>query len=228
MKARSLLEDLDQYLGSLWLTVEKLYAGQTREVPFHGWHHVKFVAVNTRRFAAELGADRVRTEIAALVHDVNYLVAARSDAADGRALRRRILAAVGMTGHTISTIEDIVVSAETQSRSKDISPEAMALSDADTLFKALPITPVMLASLYMRETGSSLRELAEKIVGEQVPLRDNGIYFYSASAKRKYERWGDVNLALWTSILDALDDVSVMELVQEVAKYTEIAAEQPS
>jgi uncharacterized protein len=225
MKARLLLEDLDQYLDSLWLTMEKLYAGQTREVPFHGWHHVKFVAVNARRFAAELSADRVRAEIAGLVHDVNYLVAARSDAADGRALRFKILAGAGMARPEISVIEDIVVSAETQSRGKDISPEAMALSDADTLFKALPITPVVLAPLYMRETGSSLRELAEKIVGEQVPLRDNGIYFYSESAKRKYERWGDVNLALWASILDALDDASVMELVQDVAKYTEIAAE---
>jgi uncharacterized protein len=225
MKARLLVADLGDYLDSLWLTMEKLYALQTREVPFHGWHHVKFVAVNARRFAIELGADMVRTEIAALVHDVNYLVAARSDAADGETLRHDILAEVGMTNYAISTIEDIVVTAETQSRGKDISPEAMALSDADTLFKALPITPVVLAPLYMRETGSSLRELAEKIVGEQVPLRDNGIYFYSDSAKKKYERSGDINLELWTSILDALDDVSVIELVQEVAKYTKITAE---
>lgn len=187
-------KDLRQYLGSVWLTMEELYAGQTREVPFHGWHHVRFVAVNAGRFAAELGADAVQAEIAGLVHDVNYLVTNRSHAADGRVLRQRVLTMVGMAEDDIAAIEDIVVTAETHSRGKDLSPEAMALSDADTLFKALPITPVILAPLYIRETGMSLRELAEKIVGEQVPLRDNGIYFYSDSAKQKYAQWADANL----------------------------------
>jgi uncharacterized protein len=218
-------EDLREYLGSLWLTMEDLYAGQTEEVPFHGWHHVKFVAVNARRFAKELTADVALSEIAALVHDVNYLVATRSDASGGRVLRRKILHDVGMSEDLIEAIEDIVITAETRSRGRNISKEAMALSDADTLFKALPITPVILAPLYMRETGRSLRELAEKIVGEQVPLRENGIYFYSDSAKRRYEHWGDVNLALWTCIQDSLDDKSVVEVVDEVVKFTGIQGE---
>ncbi len=145
-------KDLRQYLGSVWVTMEDLYAGQTKEVPFHGWHHVKFVAVNARRFAAELGADAVQAEIAGLVHDVNYLVANRSDAADGRVLRQRILTTVGMAEDAIAAIEDIVVAAETHSRGRDISPEAMALSDADTLFKALPITQL-----------SSLRCICERL-----------------------------------------------------------------
>jgi uncharacterized protein len=218
-------KDLRQYLGSVWLTMEDLYAGQTREVPFHGWHHVKFVAVNAGRFAAELGADAVQAEIAGLVHDVNYLVTNRSDAADGRVLRQRLLTTVGIAEDAIAAIEDIVVTAETHSRGRDISPEAMALSDADTLFKALPITPVILAPLYMRETGLSLRELAEKIVGEQIPLRDSGIYFYSDSAKRKYEQWADANLNLWNCILDSLDDASVKQVVDDVAQYTEISSQ---
>jgi uncharacterized protein len=99
----------------------------------------------------------------------------------------------------------------------------MALSDADTLFKALPITPVVLAPLYMRETGKTLRELADKIVGEQVPLRDDGIYFYSDSAKKKYESWGETNLALWVGIRDALDDPSVLDLIEQVGQYTKIS-----
>jgi uncharacterized protein len=130
-----------------------------------------------------------------------------------------------MAEDSIAAIEDVVVTAETHSRSRDISPEAMALSDADTLFKALPITPVILAPLYMRETGMSLRELAEKIVGEQVPLRDSGIYFYSDSAKRKYAQWADANLTLWSCILDSLDDASVLQVVDDVAKYTKISSQ---
>jgi uncharacterized protein len=64
-----------------------------------------------------------------------------------------------------------------------------------------------------------------KIVAEQVPLKDDGIYFYSESAKKRYESWGDANLALWTCILDALEDPSVVDLIAQVEKYTQIPRE---
>jgi uncharacterized protein len=183
------------------------------------------VASKARSFAEELGADVATVEIAALVHDVNYLVAARGDASVGTCLRSSILRDAGLDQQSISLIEDTIVTSETHARGRDMSREAMALSDADTLFKALPITPVVLAPLYMRETGRSVRELAEKIVDEQVPLRDDGIYFYSESAKKKYESWGDANLTLWSCILEALDDPSVVELIEQVGKYTRIPRE---
>jgi uncharacterized protein len=214
--------DLRGYITPTWDAITGLYAKQTREIPFHGLHHVSFVARNAGRFAEELGADVAAAEIAALVHDVNYLVAARSETSVGTRLRSEILQNVGLDQDSISMIEEIVTTAATQVRGPHISREAMALSDADTLFKALPITPVILAPLYMRETGSSVRDLAEKIVGEQVPLRDNNIYFYAASAKEKYERWGNANLMLWSCILESLDDPSVTELIEQVGKYTKI------
>jgi uncharacterized protein len=225
MKGPLMVEDLSEYIRSVWLAMESLYSESSCEMPFHGWHHVKFVATNARFFAHELEADGAKCEIAALVHDVNYLVSAQSNATAGEQLRRVILRDVGLSDAEIASIEEIVITAETQVRDEDISREAMALSDADTLFKALPITPVVLAPLYMRETGRTLRQLAEKIVSEQIPLRDNGIYFYSESAKKKYEQWGDVNLALWSSILDGLDDPSVLEVVQEVSRYTGITGQ---
>ena len=216
--------DLHRFVGPAWKVMEDLYADQTREVPFHGWHHVSFVAHNARKFAEELGADAATAEIAGLVHDVNYLVAARGGASVGTPLRARALRDIGLDADSVKIIDEIVITAETHSRGQDLSPEAMALSDADTLFKALPITPVILAPLYMRETGRSLRDLAEKIVSEQVPLRDDGIYFYSESARKKYEGWGDVNLRLWSCILDSLDDTLVVDLVSQVEKYTSIPA----
>jgi uncharacterized protein len=218
------MRDLHRFVAPAWTVMEDLYADQTREVPFHGWHHVSFVAHNARKFAEELGADAATAEIAGLVHDVNYLVAADGGAGVGAPLRTRALQDIGVDAEYIEIIDDIVITAETRSRGQYLSPEAMALSDADTLFKALPITPVLLAPLYMRETGRSLRDLAEKIVGEQVPLRDNGIYFYSESAKKKYEGWGDANLTLWSYILDSLDDAFVVDLVCQVEKYTKIPA----
>ena len=221
------MQELDDCVMPVRKILADLYAGQTRSVPFHGLHHVNFVADKTRDFAEELGADIALAEIAALVHDVNYLVDPRGGASAGSLLRSKILKSAGLNQASISVIEDIVASAETRVRGRDISREAMALSDADTLFKALPITPVVLAPLYMRETGRSVRELAEKIIGEQIPLRDRGIYFYSESAKKKYEGWSEANLTLWSCILEALDDRSVVELIDEVEKYTKIPQEAP-
>lgn len=226
------MEDLQDYVAKVWQITEELYDRASRkifflrrEVTFHGWPHVSFVAKNARRFAVELKANTATAEIAGLVHDLNYLIAARGDASVGSNLRAKVLRDAGLSDDAISVIERVVVTAETHARGRGISPEAMALSDADTLFKALPITPVVLSPLYMRETGTSVRELADKIASEQVPLRDDEIYFYSETAKKRYERWGDANLTLWACILESLDDSSVVDLIEQMEEYTKIPAE---
>lgn len=224
------MQDLQELVASAWDVTSDLYAKHAKKislshkVTFHGWPHVSFVAKNARKFAVELGAKPAIAEIAGLVHDVNYLVSARSDASEGSRLRAKTLRDVGLDDDSIEVIESIVIAAQTQRRGRNISREAMALSDADTLFKALPITPVVLSPLYMRDTGLSIRELAEKIVDEQVPLREEEIYFYSESAKKRYEGWGDANLRLWSCILESLDDPSVVELITQMEDYTKIPA----
>ncbi|SHN44424.1 hypothetical protein [Cryptosporangium aurantiacum] len=190
-----------------------LYDRRNHDVPFHGWHHIEFVTSKARDFALELGADATLVEVAALVHDLNYLVDTTTSAASGRDLRQKILEASGASSPEITTIEQIILDAETPTRDGHISVEAKALSDADTLFKALPITPIVLAPLYMSETRRGLRALAEKIVKEQVPLNEDEIYFYSPSARARYGEWGDVNLKLWRCVLDSLDDPDVVKLL---------------
>lgn len=69
---------------------------------------------------------------------------------------------------------------------KTFSRETMALRVADTLSKARPITPVILAPFYMRATSRTLRHLADKIVSKQVPAaRQRDKYLYSESVKKK-------------------------------------------
>jgi len=102
-------------------------------------------------------------------------------------------------------------------RGPDISLEAQALSDADTLFKALPITPVVLAHRYLTENGITLRELANKIVGEQREVHDEGYYFYNPEAAESYSRWALANLELWQCIKEAVDDPAVEELLGAVS-----------
>lgn len=199
-------------------------AGQVRDLcrragrllPFHGWHHVSFVRDKGAEFARNNGADVGLVETAALVHDLNYLVVRNSAASAGRDLRMHILAESGVPSATATRIDDVVVEAEMATRHRDISIEAQALSDADTLFKALPVTPVMLAHRYLTENGISLRELASKIVGEQVGVHDAGFYFYSQAAAAAYSHWASANLALWQCIVEALDDPTVTQLLAAI------------
>jgi len=206
----------DTVIADVSQRVESLYAARHDDVPFHGWHHVEFVRAKSKEFARELGANESLVEVAALVHDLNYLVDTTTDAKRGSKLRSEVLGSAGLDQGQRRKVEHIVRQAETRSRDADISAEAKALSDADTLFKALPITPVVLAPLYMRETGRSLRELAEKIVEEQVPKREREIYFYAPSAKDRYREWGDANLNLWTCLLQSLDDPDVVALMARI------------
>jgi uncharacterized protein len=196
--------------------VRRLCQRFAANLPFHGWHHVHFVRTKAGAFARANGSDPTVVETAALVHDLNYIVKRNSEAAAGHSVRMRILAASGVAEPVAVRIDDIVVEAEMRTRHRDISLEAQALSDADTLFKALPVTPVMLAHRYLAENGITLSQLANKIVGEQRGKHDEGFYFYSAEAKETYSRWATANLELWQCIVEALDDPSVGELLDAV------------
>ncbi len=157
-------------LKKLWELTERLYMPHNDKLLFHGWHHVSFVAEKSREFSLDLGADIDIVESAALVHDLNYIVRPYSQASEGAELRASLLAQSGYTENEISEIESLVMQATTEGRSKNISINSQALSDADTLFKALPITPVVLSGKFLTENMVDLQKLAGKIVAEQKPL----------------------------------------------------------
>ncbi|WP_018686125.1 hypothetical protein [Actinokineospora enzanensis] len=196
--------------------VRALCERYARRLPFHGWHHVGFVRDKAVEFAGLNGSDVSVVETAALVHDVNYLVRRNSEAAAGSGLRMAILADAGVPADVADWVDALVDEAEMANRHRHISLEAQALSDADTLFKALPVTPVVLAHKYLAENGVSLRELAEKIVGEQRDVHAEGFYFYSPAAARAYSRWATANLELWSCIKESLDDPTVERLLTAV------------
>jgi uncharacterized protein len=196
--------------------VKRLCERFAANLPFHGWHHVHFVRTKAGGFARSNGSDPAVVETAALVHDLNYIVLRNSAASAGRDLRMGILARAGVAEEVAERIDEIVCEAEMSTRHRDISLAAQALSDADTLFKALPVTPVMLAHRYLSENGITLNELAHKIVGEQRGVHDAGFYFYSPAARAMYSHWATANLELWQCVLEALDDPSVGELLEAV------------
>ncbi|ACU39003.1 MULTISPECIES: HD family phosphohydrolase [Actinosynnema] len=196
--------------------VWRLCQDHAANLQFHGWHHVSFVRDKAVLFAGRNGADVALVEVAALVHDVNYVVRRNSLPVDGRELRMEILADAGVPDEAALRVDEVVEEAEMRTRDRWISVEAQALSDADTLFKALPVTPVVLAPKYLLENGITLRQLAHKIVGEQRSKHDEGYYFYDPQAAALYSRWASANLELWQCIVESLDDPTVEELLAAV------------
>jgi uncharacterized protein len=208
--SRASIDVVEQY-------VHQLCQRFAQRLQFHGWHHVSFVRAKAVEFAMANGADAGLVETAALVHDLNYIVRRNSPAAAGRGLRMHILQSAGLAVEVSLRIDEIVRDAEMAGRHRDISLEAQALSDADTLFKALPVTPVVLAHRYLAENGLSLRELANKIVAEQQNVHDEGYYFYNPDAAATYSRWAEANLQLWRCIRESLDDPTVEQLLRAVS-----------
>jgi len=180
--------------------IEKTYMKCSLSLPFHGWHHISFVYNKSLEFANDLSADSFFVGAAALTHDLNYLVKVNSMTSQGKDLRNFILAEVGFDKLEILRIEKIVNEANISVRDKNISLEAKALSDADTLFKALPITPIIFAKLYAQEQSLNIKDLAIKIVRDQERLLEQGIYFYSKNADR-YLKWAQVNIELWKNVV---------------------------
>lgn len=200
----------------LYDAVKNLYLSNGEILLFHGWHHIKFVTQKSLEFAEALSADQNIVYSSALVHDLNYLVSPNSEPDVATSYRENLLSQHGHTPEEVKRIENIILEAHTGNRSKHISGEAKALSDADTLFKSLPITPILLTGKYLLENKVNIRLLAKKIIQEQNPLMEDGIYFYTELAKTKYLKWAKTNLELWNNVYECLDDIAVFELLEQI------------
>lgn len=195
--------------------VKRRLEEHAHKLPFHGWPHTDFVRTKAVEFAAGRGADVVLVEATALVHDINYLVEPNSPPSAGLALRAQLLRECDFSAVEIKRIEEIIEGAHTEYRGRHVDLETACLSDADTLYKTLPITPVLYAHRYLDENGLELGELARKIVEEQVHKHDDNYYFYDAGLAEEYGEWIDVNLGLWKAIQQALADPAIATLVRE-------------
>lgn len=193
--------------------LEKLYLNRSEDMLFHGWHHIYFVTKKSVTFAEEYEVNKELVEAAALTHDLNYLVEVNTEPEIGKDLRAEYLQKAGFSENEIVEIEQIVMEGHTATRHAEISDAAKALSDADTLFKALPITPILFAGHFITENHIDIQKLAKKVVSEQKPLLDEGIYFYTQGAKDKYLEWAVINLRLWENVQAALDDEDVSEML---------------
>lgn len=191
-----------------------LYLEHSKNLLFHWRHHIVFVQKKALEFAEFIKADTLIVEAAALTHDLNYIVKPNSETDEGKEIRQKLLSQAGFTTKEGNQIEIVVMESHTGTRNKNITPEGMALSDADTLFKSLPITPIIFAQKYITQNKVDIYKLAQKVTSEQNPLMDQDIYFYTDYAKTKYLNWAKDNLKLWNNVIEALKDEDIKEMLK--------------
>lgn len=201
-------------LVTLEKALKEIYYQHKGKLLFHGWHHINFVRNKSLEFAKTIDADLFLVESAALTHDLNYVIEVNSNVDIANSYRNELLEACGYEDKEIIQIGNIIIEANTSTRWSDISLEAQALSDWDSLFKVLPITPIMFSSKYIQENNVDIYKLAHKIVTEQNKLLEQNIYFYTKSAKEKYLNWAITHLTLWNQIYNCLEDKDIIELME--------------
>ena len=201
----------------LYDLVFDLYQKHKETLLFHGWHHINFVTKKAAQFAVFIDTNVEIVESAALVHDINYIVAPNSEPEAGKDFRAEILSKSGFNQREIDLIENTINESHTSTRTAVISDLGKALSDADSLFKAIPITPIFFSSKYIAENNTDMVKLASKITKEQRPLIDEDIFFYIPEVKALYNNWARVNIELWENMQVALEDADIQEIL-DIAK----------
>lgn len=182
---------------------------------FHGWHHIKFVHDKSIQFAKELNANVEIVATASLLHDLNYIFSEKLEPEAAAEQIKQFLIESGYDQDTQVQINKIIEDSHTSYRGeRNISDESKALADADTLFKALPTTPILFSSKFITQNKYDIGKLANKIIDEQKPLMDNDIYFYTKSVKEKYLKWAKDNLTMWENVLEALEDDDINEMLK--------------
>lgn len=181
---------------------------------FHGWHHIKFVHDKAVEFAKELNADVELVAAASLLHDLNYIFSDKLEPEAAKTQIQKFLAECEYSEDTQTRINQLIEDSHLAYRgNRNISDESKALADADTLFKALPTTPILFASKFITQNKYDIQKLANKVVGEQKPLMDSGSYFYTKTAQERYLKWAQINLTLWENVLEALNDENIKEML---------------
>ncbi len=199
---------------ALRTTLREIYSPRD-DLLFHGWHHITFVTRKSLEFAREFDVDVELLEAAALTHDLNFITNVKSSVDDGREIRAEVLSKAGFNEHEIPDIENLVHGSSTEFSGGDISDSSKVLSDADKLFKVLPVSPMILSARYITETKVDIEKWADRIIRDQKPLLDADKYFYTKMAKEKYLTWARLNLEWVEAVKQSLDDPDVQLFLKD-------------
>lgn len=177
---------------------------------------MSFVTRKALEFASEFPSiNRELLEVSALLHDVNYIGDTTTGVDDGARMRAELLSGAGYSPEEIALIEKTVHDASTEYSGGEISDMSKALSDADKMFKVLPVGPIILTARYLTETKADIKKWADRIIREQRPLLDNDKYFYTQIAKQKYLAWAQINLQWVEQVRASIDDEDVQLFLQD-------------
>jgi uncharacterized protein len=195
--------------NNLYSRLQKLYSSPeiNKKVLFHNWEHIQFVHDHAIEFAKELGCNEELVAVSALLHDLNYIYSDTADPLDAENEIRSFLIDVEYQENLINEVIKIIGEEHIATRKSktNISKEAMALSDADSLFRVIPTTPLLNTHKFLEENNITLKELANKIVNEQKDLIEAGNFFYTDLAKEKYGYLVENHLRLWETVQKYFD-----------------------
>ncbi len=204
----------DEQATRIEALVERLYNGDNApRLPFHDYDHIVFVTRWAVNFGQQNGADLPTVKVAALLHDLNYIADPTSDVDAGKDSRRAVLLEAGISDREIDNLEGIIRSADVRNSESCSGLEAQALSDADMLYKILPVTPVLFSHRLLVESNSNIRDLAIKILEEQLPRFESGSLFYNPKANDRYHKWAATNFALWRDIIECVEEPTISALL---------------
>lgn len=186
---------------------------------FHGWHHIQFVHNKAIEFAKFLECDVEKVAVASLVHDLNYIFSDKLEPEAARAYIIKYVIEAKYEPAYAKEVANLIEDGHLAYRgSRELSNEAKALADADTLFKTIPTTPILFASKFITQNKYDISKLGHKVVEEQKPLMDSGKYFYTELAKKKYLRWAKINLEMWENVLESLNDKDIKEMLDTASE----------
>lgn len=189
--------------NNLYSKLQKLYSSQeiNKKVLFHNWEHIQFVHDHAIEFAKELKCSEELVAVSALLHDLNYIYSNTTNPLNGENEIREFLNNVGYLEDFINKVVEIIGQEDIERRKDNVlSDEAKALSDADSLYKIIPTTPLLKTYKFLEENNMSLEQLAEKILKDQTDLIESGRFFYTEIAKKKYGYLVENHLNLWKSV----------------------------
>lgn len=170
----------------------------------------------TGHFAQHLGADIPLSQAAALTHDLNHVAhkGVWTESKEGALLRKQMLTDCKIQDDLIQRIEAIIQSCEIVHRGTNLSLEGQALSDADSLFKVLPSTPILFTAGMMKQTDWSIKRIAEKVVRDQLKLIESDTYFFSDYARQNYMHLARANIYQMRDLLETLNDDDIAHMLR--------------
>lgn len=186
--------------------------------PYHNRHHTLSVVERARYLCAREGlssADTADVLIAALFHDIGFLVRYESNESIGAAMARDWLAKYGVSVARQEHVERIIMKTVLFTKPDDICEQIIQDSDLDNLGRRIAFLNTLLLYEEMRSFGG-YRHTKWEWIEKTVSLLER-FSFHTATARRERESIRKENVRLTQAQVQAAKDGHSLTLKEAIA-----------